>query len=81
MRLYENMVLDAIDMLKRGRFRSGSAYTPPDKRDQMMEWLGGICLSAPDRETPGDGWKRLFASVFSRDVEAALLIGSDIFRD
>ena len=78
-RLYENMVLDAIDMLKRGRFLFRICYTPPDKRDQMMEWLGRKYDYLPQTgDRLGDRMEAAFAGVFSGDIEDALLIGSDI---
>jgi rSAM/selenodomain-associated transferase 1 len=77
--LYENMVLDAIDMLKRGRFPFRICYTPPDARDQMTEWLGREYYCLPQTgDDLGDRMDEAFADVFSGDVEEALLIGSDI---
>jgi rSAM/selenodomain-associated transferase 1 len=77
--LYENMVLDAIDMLKRGRFPFRICYTPPDARDQVTEWLGREYYYLPQTgDDLGDRMDEAFADVFSGDVEEALLIGSDI---
>jgi uncharacterized protein len=77
--LYANMVLDAIDMLKRGRFPFRICYTPPDARDQMIAWLGPKYYYLPQSgEDLGDRMAAAFADVFSDDVEEALLIGSDI---
>ena len=77
--LYKNMVLDAVDMLKRGRYPFRICYTPPDARDQVTGWLGQEHYYLP--QTGGDLGGRMeaaFAGVFSGDVEEALLIGSDI---
>jgi rSAM/selenodomain-associated transferase 1 len=77
--LYENMVLDAIDMLKRGRFPFRICFTPPDAGNRMTGWLGREHDYLP--QTGGDLGDRMdeaFAGVFSTAVEAALLIGSDI---
>lgn len=79
LRLYENMVLDAIDMLKRGRFPFRICYTPQDARDQMTGWLGQEYDYQP--QTGGDLGDRMegaFVRVFSGDIEQVLLIGSDI---
>ncbi len=79
LRLYENMVLDVIDMLKRGRFPFRICYTPPDARDQMTGWLGQEYDYLPQTgDDLGDRMEEAFAGVFSGDVEEALLIGSDI---
>lgn len=79
LRLYKNMVLDVIDMLKRGRFPFRICYTPPDARDQMTGWLGQEYDYLPQTgDDLGDRMEEAFAGVFSGDVEEALLIGSDI---
>jgi len=79
LRLYENMVLDVIDMLKRGRFPFRICFTPPDARDQMTGWLGREYDYLPQTgDHLGDRMEEAFARVFSGDVEEALLIGSDI---
>lgn len=79
LRLYENMVLDVIDMLKSGRFPFRICYTPPDARDQMTGWLGqGYDYQLQTGGDLGDRMEEAFAGVFSGDVEEALLIGSDI---
>ena len=79
LRLYENMVLDVIDMLKRGRFPFRICYAPPDARDQMTGWLGQEYYCLPQTgDDLGDRMDEAFAGVFSGDVKEALLIGSDI---
>jgi rSAM/selenodomain-associated transferase 1 len=77
--LYENMVLDTIDMLTRGRFPFRICFTPPDARDRIMEWLGQEYRSLPQTgDDLGDRMEGAFACVFAGEVEEALLIGSDI---
>jgi rSAM/selenodomain-associated transferase 1 len=79
LRIYENMVLDVIDVLKGGRFPFRICYTPPDAHDQITEWLGQDYYYLPQTgDDLGDRMDGAFASVFSTDVEKALLIGSDI---
>jgi len=79
LRLYENMVLDVIDVLKRGRFPFRICYTPPDARDQIAGWLGQEYDYLPQTGGHlGDRMEGAFAFVFSGDVEEVLLIGSDI---
>jgi hypothetical protein len=79
LRLYENMVLDTIDMLTKGRFPFRICFTPPDARDRIMEWLGqGYSAFPQTGDDLGDRMEKAFARVFSEDVEVALLIGSDI---
>jgi rSAM/selenodomain-associated transferase 1 len=77
--LYENMVLDVIDLLKRGRFPFRICFTPPGERDQMTGWLGHEHLLVPQAgDDLGDRMEEAFDSVFAGGVQEALLIGSDI---
>ena len=79
LRLYENMVLDTIDMLTRGRFPFRICFTPPDARDRILEWLGQGYRAFPQTgDDLGDRMENAFERVFSEGVEDALLIGSDI---
>jgi len=79
LRLYENMVLDTIDLLTRGRFPFRVCFTPPGARDRMMEWLGRGYRAFPQiGDDLGDRMENAFEHVFSEGVEDALLIGSDI---
>jgi rSAM/selenodomain-associated transferase 1 len=79
LRLYENMVLDTIDMLIRGRFPLRICFTPPDARDRILEWLGQGYRAFPQTgDDLGDRMENAFERVFSEGVEDALLIGSDI---
>lgn len=78
-RLYENMALDVVDLLKGGRFPFRICFSPPDARDQMTGWLGKEYDYLPQTgDHLGDRMEKAFANVFSEDVEEALLIGSDI---
>jgi rSAM/selenodomain-associated transferase 1 len=79
LRLYENMVLDTIDMLTRGRFPFRICFTPPEAYDRILEWLGQGYRAFPQTgDELGDRMENAFERVFSGDVEDALLIGSDI---
>ncbi|MCK9418734.1 MAG: TIGR04282 family arsenosugar biosynthesis glycosyltransferase [Nitrospirae bacterium] len=79
LRLYENMVLDVIDMLTRGRFPFRICFTPPEARDQMTGWLGQERDYLPQTGNDlGERMEEAFVRVFSREVEEVLLIGSDI---
>jgi rSAM/selenodomain-associated transferase 1 len=79
LRLYENMVLDTIDTLTRGRFPFRICFTPPGARDRIMEWLGQGYRALPQTgDDLGARMENAFERVFSEDVEDALLIGSDI---
>jgi rSAM/selenodomain-associated transferase 1 len=78
LRLYENMVLDAIDMLKKGRFPIRIFFTPSGARDQIAEWLGLEHLVPQMGDGLGDRMEGAFARVFTGEIEKALLIGSDI---
>jgi rSAM/selenodomain-associated transferase 1 len=79
LRLYENMVLDTIDMLTRGRFPFRICFTPSGARDQILEWLGPEHPSEPQTgDGLGDRMEGAFARVFTGEIEEALLIGSDI---
>jgi rSAM/selenodomain-associated transferase 1 len=79
LRLYENMVLDTIDMLKKGRFPFRICFTPPDARDRIREWLGQGYRAFPQTgDDLGDRMENAFGQVFSEGVGDVLLIGSDI---
>jgi len=79
LRLYENMVLDTIDMLTQGRFPFRICYTPSDARDRIREWLGQGYRAFPQAgDDLGDRMENAFEHVFSEGAEDALLIGSDI---
>jgi rSAM/selenodomain-associated transferase 1 len=79
LRLYENMVLDVVDMLKKGGFLFKVCYTPLDAREQMTRWLGQEHSYLPQTgDDLGVRMDQAFARVFSSDVNEALLIGSDI---
>ena len=77
--LYENMVLDVLDMLKKGRFPFRICFTPLDAHDQMAGWLGQEYDYLPQNgDNLGDRMEDAFDSVFAGGVQEALLIGSDI---
>jgi hypothetical protein len=79
LRLYENMVLDTIDMLIKGRFPFRICFTPPDARDRIVEWLGQGYRAFPQNgDDLGDRMENAFEHVFSGGAEDVLLIGSDI---
>jgi rSAM/selenodomain-associated transferase 1 len=79
LRLYENMVMDTIDMLKKGRFPFRICFTPADASDKIAKWLGHEHPSFPQTgDDLGDRMEGAFVRVFAGVVHEALLIGSDI---
>jgi rSAM/selenodomain-associated transferase 1 len=79
LRLYENMVLDTIDMLTQGRFPFRICFAPPDARDRIREWLGQGYRAFPQTgDDLGDRMENAFEHVFSEGAGDVLLIGSDI---
>ncbi len=54
LRLYESMVLDTIDMLKKGGFPFRICIDPPDEIEEARKWLGSrLRLHAADRRRFG----------------------------
>jgi rSAM/selenodomain-associated transferase 1 len=78
-RLYECMVLDAIDMLKQAKTPFRICFTPPGEQEPVRRWLGQAYSYMPQTgEDLGERMEQAFTRVFSEGVEKALLIGSDI---
>jgi hypothetical protein len=79
LRLYENMVLDTLDMLRSGHFPFRIFFTPAYARDTMTKWLGHRHHYVPQTgEDLGERMEAAFASVFSGGADETLLIGCDI---
>ncbi len=79
LRLYQCMVLDTIDMLKRLNVPFRICYYPLAALEEMKTWLGRAYVYAPQAgDHLGERMERAFSRVFSEGVDQALLIGSDI---
>jgi rSAM/selenodomain-associated transferase 1 len=79
LRLYESMVLDTIDMLKRGKAPFRICFDPPDKLEPVRKWLGQEHVYLPQNGNDlGERMEQAFIRVFAEGVSEALLIGSDI---
>jgi len=77
--LYECMVLDAIDMLKKAKAPFRICFDPPAAQERVREWLGQAYSYMPQTgEDLGVRMEQAFIQVFSEGVDDALLIGSDI---
>ncbi len=79
LRLYEYMVLDAIDMLIRGHYHFRISFTPPGEGDLIRKWLGRDYTYMPQRgKDLGERMEQTFLDVFSEEVGKAAIIGSDV---
>lgn len=78
-RLYECMVLDAIDMLKQAKTPFRICFDPPEAQERMQQWLGQAYSYMPQIGLDlGERMEQAFIRVFSEGVDETLLIGSDI---
>ncbi len=79
LRLYEYMVLDAIDTLNRGHYSFRICFAPLGADDRIRKWLGSDYSYMPQLgEDLGEKMEQAFSRVFSEEVGEAVLIGSDI---
>jgi len=79
LRLYECMVLDAIDMLNSGHYSFRICFDPPEASDRIREWLGHAYSYMPQLgDDLGEKMEQAFSRVFSEEVSKAVLIGSDV---
>ncbi len=79
LRLYESMVFDTIDMLKKGKAPFRICFFPPEALGRMKAWLGrGYSYMTQTGDDLGERMEHAFVRVFSEGVSQALLIGSDI---
>jgi rSAM/selenodomain-associated transferase 1 len=79
LRLYESMVLDTIDVLKRAAAPFAICFDPPGSLDRVQCWLGQEHSYIP--QTGGDLGERMeqaFVRAFREGMKRVLLIGSDI---
>jgi len=78
-RLYECMVLDAIDMLNSGHYSFRICFDPPEAGDRIQQWLGHSYAYVPQfGDGLGDRMEQAFSRLFSEEVSEVVLIGSDI---
>ncbi|HUI44655.1 MAG TPA: TIGR04282 family arsenosugar biosynthesis glycosyltransferase [Nitrospirota bacterium] len=79
LRLYECMVLDAIDMLNGGHYSFRICFDPPEASDRIRQWLGDAYSYVPQLgDDLGEKMEKAFSRVFSDEVREAVLIGSDV---
>jgi len=79
LRLYECMVLDAIDMLNSGHYSFRICFDPPEASDRIRQWLGHAYSYMPQfGDDLGEKMEQAFSRVFSEEVSEAILIGSDV---
>lgn len=79
LRLYESMVLDTIDLLKRAAAPFVICFDPPGSLDRVQRWLGPEYSYVP--QTGGDLGERMeqaFVRAFREGMNRVVLIGSDI---
>jgi glycosyltransferase A (GT-A) superfamily protein (DUF2064 family) len=64
-RLYECMVIDAIDMLKQAKTPFRICFDPPDAQERVRQWLGHAYVYMPQTgDDLGERMERAFTSVF-----------------
>ncbi len=79
LRLYDCMVLDAIDMLKQAGTPFRICFDPPEARERVRQWLGQAFAYMPQSGNDlGERMEQAFSRVFSEGTDEAVLIGSDI---
>ncbi len=79
LRLYECMVEDTIEVLKRARAPFVICFDPPGALDLMRSWLGPEFSFSPQTGNDlGARMEQAFVQAFSGGADRALLIGSDI---
>jgi uncharacterized protein len=77
--LYESMVLDTIDTLKKTPFPFRICYFPADALARMQAWLGRVYVYTPQAGADlGERMELAFLRVFREGMNRALLIGGDI---
>ena len=77
--LYEAMVLDTIDMLKRTKIPFRIFFDPPQEIEALRSWLGESHFFLPQTGIDlGERMELAFQRVFDEGAEEAILIGTDI---
>jgi hypothetical protein len=77
--LYECMVLDAIDMLKRTKIPFRIFFDPPQELAALRSWLGKAYSLLPQTGIDlGERMELAFQLAFDEGAEEAVLIGTDI---
>jgi len=77
--LYENFVLDLLDMLKKQGRCFKICFYPADALENVQYWLGKEYSCMPQQgKNLGERMKHAFLEAFSDRFEKVLLIGSDI---
>jgi len=77
--LYEAMVLDTIDMLKRTKIPFRIFFDPPQEIEALRSWLGESYFFLPQTGNDlGERMELAFQRVFDEGAEEAVLVGTDI---
>ncbi len=79
LRLYESMVLDTIDLLKRAAAPFIICFDPPGSLERVRRWLGPEYSYVPQTgDDLGERMEQAFARAFREGMNHVVLIGSDI---
>jgi len=79
LRLYESMVLDTIDLLKRAAAPFVICFDPPSSLDRVQYWLGQEYSYVPQAGGDlGERMEQAFVRAFREGLNRVVLIGSDI---
>jgi rSAM/selenodomain-associated transferase 1 len=77
--LYQNFVLDILDMTEQTGHPCTIFYSPPDAGDAVADWLGDLRDYLPQEgHDLGERMANAFRVLFSRGLSRAVLIGSDL---
>lgn len=79
LRLYQCFVQDIIETLGTGGYRLTVFFTPSHGESAVRTWLGNtLPIRAQVGNNLGDRMRNAFSDAFARDVEQAVLLGSDL---
>ncbi|HTG01053.1 MAG TPA: TIGR04282 family arsenosugar biosynthesis glycosyltransferase [Nitrospirota bacterium] len=79
LRLYECLVLDSVEILKRSGIPFRICYSPPEALDKLQNWLGRDIVFLPQSGADvGERMERAFIHLFQEGMQRVIIIGSDI---
>jgi rSAM/selenodomain-associated transferase 1 len=79
LRLYKFFVEDILESIRERGYDTTVCYHPPEGSSKMMAWLEyAVDLEPQTGSNLGERMQQAFLQVFSRGVDRAVLIGSDI---
>lgn len=79
LRLYRCFVEDIIETIRRGGYDTTVCYYPTEGAPSMTAWLGNALDFQPQTgSTFGERMQHAFSQIFSKGVDQAVLIGTDI---